>query len=643
MPEMLSIVQQLLVAGNETTTKLLTETIRLLAENPDQWQQLKDDPSRAPAIVEEALRLSTPTQGMFRIATKDHELEGVQIPKGARIVIVFASANRDAELFGDPDAFDPDRDNLRDHLAFGKGIHFCLGAALSRLEGKVALEEFARRVDRFELDDSNDFEYFPSFLLRGLKRLDVDVDARRERPMSGALDGKIAVVTGSSRGIGRGTAIALGEQGATVYITGRSTGDGELTIDRTAALVDEAGGTGIPVQTDHGNDDEIAALFERVQAPIRASSTSSSTTSTRSRLRRRGAAASGTIPCRSGTTRSASGSARTTWRRGTPPSCCSPPDPVAFICNVSSPGGQSYHFSSSYGAGKAGLDRLGADMAIELEPKGIACRDALPRHGVDRVHRRVVRRARHRHGRRADAARRRSHRSPRWRVPTDLMERSGSIQWVEDLGAEFGLVDEHGRSPAPYHRRRRPTSNRQRSDNARGDTMGKIAGLEVGLPASIDDVDAAWMTEVLRTSGAIGADSSVTSLSNEPFIAGGLLSLLFRSTIESDDAGRADDGDREVPDRHGRATGDGRCVRCLQPRSGLLPRHRAAVRHQHADRSRGDDRRRPLELLHRDGGPRLPPPARPQRWGHLGRGGARDPGTRPLSRRLARLARSCRR
>jgi cytochrome P450 len=175
MPEMLSIVQQLLVAGNETTTKLLTETVRLLAENPDEWEQLKDDPSRAPAIVEEALRLSTPTQGMFRIATKDHELEGVRIPKGARIVIVFASANRDAELFGEPDAFDPDRDNLRDHLAFGKGIHFCLGAALSRLEGKVALEEFARRVDRFELDDSNDFGYHPSFLLRGLKRLDITV------------------------------------------------------------------------------------------------------------------------------------------------------------------------------------------------------------------------------------------------------------------------------------------------------------------------------------------------------------------------------------------------------------------------------------------------------------------------------------
>jgi len=168
MPEMLSIVQQLLVAGNETTTKLLTETMRLLANSPDQWTSLQQDPSRAANVIEEALRLSTPTQGMFRICTKDHELEGVHIPKGARIVIVFASANRDEALFPDADAFDPDRAGLRDHLAFGKGIQFCLGAALSRLEGKVALEELARRLDSFALAESNGFEYFPSFLLRGL-------------------------------------------------------------------------------------------------------------------------------------------------------------------------------------------------------------------------------------------------------------------------------------------------------------------------------------------------------------------------------------------------------------------------------------------------------------------------------------------
>jgi len=175
MAEMLSIVQQLLVAGNETTTKLLTETMRLLAENPDQWRRLKDDPGRAPAVIEEALRLSTPTQGMFRIATRDHDLDGVQIPKGARLVIVFASANRDEELYAGPDDFDPDRENLRDHLAFGKGIHFCLGAALSRLEGKVALEELSRRLDGFTLAEGNEFNYFASFLLRGLTKLDLDI------------------------------------------------------------------------------------------------------------------------------------------------------------------------------------------------------------------------------------------------------------------------------------------------------------------------------------------------------------------------------------------------------------------------------------------------------------------------------------
>jgi len=175
MPEMLSIIQQLLVAGNETTTKLLTETMRLLAENPEEWERLKQDPSRAPQIVEEALRLSTPTQGMFRISTKDHELGGVHIPEGARLVIVFASANRDESLYPEPDDFDPDRDHLRDHLAFGKGIHFCLGAALSRLEGKVALEELSSRIESFSLPDTNEFQYFPSFILRGLTRLDVDI------------------------------------------------------------------------------------------------------------------------------------------------------------------------------------------------------------------------------------------------------------------------------------------------------------------------------------------------------------------------------------------------------------------------------------------------------------------------------------
>ncbi len=176
-PEMLSILQQLLVAGNETTTKMLTEMMRLLADNPAEWEKVKADPSRIPAIVEETLRLSTPTQGMFRIATRDVELGGVLIPKGSRVVIVFMSANRDEAVFDEPDSFNPDRANITDHLAFSKGTHFCLGANLSRLEGRVALEEFCKRLGSFTLTDTNDFAYHPSFMLRGLVKLDLDIVA----------------------------------------------------------------------------------------------------------------------------------------------------------------------------------------------------------------------------------------------------------------------------------------------------------------------------------------------------------------------------------------------------------------------------------------------------------------------------------
>ena len=182
LPEMLSIIQQLLVAGNETTTKMLTEMVRLLAEHPDEWRRVQDDPARIELVVEETLRLSTPTQGMFRIATRDVTLGGVDIPAGARIVVAYCSANRDERLFTDPDEVVPERSNLKEHVAFGKGIHFCLGAALSRLEGRIVLEELSRRLDTIALTASNRFEYFPSFMLRGLTSLDVEFRPRSEGP-----------------------------------------------------------------------------------------------------------------------------------------------------------------------------------------------------------------------------------------------------------------------------------------------------------------------------------------------------------------------------------------------------------------------------------------------------------------------------
>ena len=174
--EILSILQQLLVAGNETTTKMLAEMMRLLGENPDEWAKLKADPARSKVVIEETLRMSTPTQGMWRVVTTDTRVGSVDIPAGSRVVAMYASANRDAEHFTAPDTFDPDRDGLANHLAFGKGIHFCVGANLSRLEGRVAAEVLAERLDSFSLSASNDFAYLPSFMLRGLIKLDIDLE-----------------------------------------------------------------------------------------------------------------------------------------------------------------------------------------------------------------------------------------------------------------------------------------------------------------------------------------------------------------------------------------------------------------------------------------------------------------------------------
>lgn len=174
MAELVRIVQQLLVAGNETTAKLITEMMRLLAETDGEWERLKADPSRIPAVVEESLRLSSPNQGMSRVATRDTTLAGVDIPKGARLVVMFASANRDEEVFSCPHEMQSDRDNLRDQIAFGHGTHFCVGANLARLEAVVALERLVARIDTFTLHDDNTFEYLPSFVLRGLKRLHIN-------------------------------------------------------------------------------------------------------------------------------------------------------------------------------------------------------------------------------------------------------------------------------------------------------------------------------------------------------------------------------------------------------------------------------------------------------------------------------------
>ncbi len=176
--EMLSIIHQLLVAGNETTTNLIASAMMLLVRNPDQMRLVIEDPSLIPNMIEEALRLESPVQGLFRVAKVATEIGGVKIPEGARLVVMYASGNRDEAEFPDPDRFDVRRANARTHLAFGQGEHFCIGAALARLEARVAFETLLSRVPGIRLaTGKNDFAHTPSFILRGLKELNLELQA----------------------------------------------------------------------------------------------------------------------------------------------------------------------------------------------------------------------------------------------------------------------------------------------------------------------------------------------------------------------------------------------------------------------------------------------------------------------------------
>jgi cytochrome P450 len=175
IPEMISIVQQLMVAGNEATTKGINEILKLLIENPDVWKRITLDPSLIPAVAEEGLRLASPNQGLFRICTEDAEIAGTKITKGSMLWVMFGSANRDERVFPDPDRFDPDRENLNEGVAFGRGAHFCIGAQLARLELRVLFEELSKEIESIRFAPGTTLEYEPSFILRGLRELHIEV------------------------------------------------------------------------------------------------------------------------------------------------------------------------------------------------------------------------------------------------------------------------------------------------------------------------------------------------------------------------------------------------------------------------------------------------------------------------------------
>ncbi len=168
--DVLSLCWLLLVAGNETTTNLISNAVLSLLEHPEELARLRANPELLPTAIEEALRYRSPVQFMFRVTKADVELGGQTIPAGSMVLASIGSANRDEAKFPEPDRFDIARDP-NPHIAFGVGIHFCLGAPLARLEARVALEAVLRRLP--DLRRANDDQLVPArgFVVHGYKSL----------------------------------------------------------------------------------------------------------------------------------------------------------------------------------------------------------------------------------------------------------------------------------------------------------------------------------------------------------------------------------------------------------------------------------------------------------------------------------------
>jgi cytochrome P450 len=171
--ELNTLLQQLLFAGHETTTNLLSNTFYALLRDANQWHALHSDLTLTARTVEEGLRYDAPVQGMFRTLTEDMTISSITLPAGARVFVVFGAANRDESTFAEPDRFDIKRPNADKHLSFGHGIHFCIGAPLVRLEARIAIEVLVQRLPDLHLVPEQTMTYLPSLLNRALQHLQV--------------------------------------------------------------------------------------------------------------------------------------------------------------------------------------------------------------------------------------------------------------------------------------------------------------------------------------------------------------------------------------------------------------------------------------------------------------------------------------
>lgn len=183
-PELIEVAKPatfLFAAGQETVTKLLSAAVQTLGDRPQYQQALRDNPGGIPTFIEEALRMHSPTKVDFRLVRRTTTLGGVHLKAGTIVMLCLGAANRDPRKFEDPHEFRPDRKNVREHIAFGRGIHTCAGAPLARVEGQITVRRMLERMSDIRIDESvhgpadrRDYTYEPTFLLRGLTQLRIE-------------------------------------------------------------------------------------------------------------------------------------------------------------------------------------------------------------------------------------------------------------------------------------------------------------------------------------------------------------------------------------------------------------------------------------------------------------------------------------
>lgn len=186
VPQIVTLASELVAGGIITTAQLIANAMMLLLRHPDQLADIRATPALIPAMLEEALRVESPVQSKHRWAARDATINGVDVPAGSDVLLIYASGNRDEERFPDPDRFDVQRPmrTLKRHLAFGLGEHFCLGAPLARMEATIAFERLFARLPNLRLADpgQTEFPMFDSYHFRSVRTLRVAFDVQAPDP-----------------------------------------------------------------------------------------------------------------------------------------------------------------------------------------------------------------------------------------------------------------------------------------------------------------------------------------------------------------------------------------------------------------------------------------------------------------------------